>query len=110
MLFEASDTFKGNYDVEAAKKLSETMDKKIVSKLLLKVGAQVVLLRNLSEKLANGSRGVVVSLDTPAYTTLPTATVRLLEPFTSIFSWLIPPLARTFEKMRQPSPHQTHGP
>jgi hypothetical protein len=80
VLFEASDTFKGSYDVEAQKKLSETMDKKIASKLLLKVGAQVVLLRNLSEKLANGSRGVVVSLDSPAHTTVPTATVRLLEP------------------------------
>jgi hypothetical protein len=35
----------------------------VVAELCLKPGAQVVLLRNLSAQLANGSRGVVVGFD-----------------------------------------------
>jgi ATP-dependent DNA helicase PIF1 len=41
-------------------KLLEIADAKVPSRLTLKVGAQVVLLRNLRPDLVNGSRGVVV--------------------------------------------------
>ena len=61
VVFTANDTFKSaNRDVQ--KQLDDTLSKKIPGKLELKVGAQVVLLRNLSDQLANGSRGVVVSI------------------------------------------------
>lgn len=61
-----TDTYKStNSDSERA--LNDLLSKKIAQRLELKVGAQVVLLRNLSATLANGSRGVV----NPSSTILP---------------------------------------
>ena len=65
--FPAHDTFKGTgSDGKAEEQLRTTLGKKVATELELKVGAQVVLLRNLSQYLANGSRGVVVGFDAAA--------------------------------------------
>lgn len=62
MVFHASDMFKGTYTREVQKSISEAMNKKMPAQLKLKVGAQVILTRNMPDKnLVNGSRGVVKS-------------------------------------------------
>jgi ATP-dependent DNA helicase PIF1 len=62
MVFNATDEFKGNYSRDAEKSIVQGMDKKMPSQLKLKVGAQVILTRNMPDKnLVNGSRGVVKS-------------------------------------------------
>mmetsp|Transcript_59082 Transcript_59082/g.125517 ORF Transcript_59082/g.125517 Transcript_59082/m.125517 type:complete len:595 (+) Transcript_59082:402-2186(+) len=58
--FRATDEFKGAYTNEVRRNISQTMDKKVPSELRLKVGAQVILTRNMpTHNLVNGSRGVV---------------------------------------------------
>ena len=62
MVFNSTDQFKGNYSRDAEKSITQAMDKKMPSQLKLKVGAQVILTRNMPDKnLVNGSRGVVKS-------------------------------------------------
>ncbi|KAL9186513.1 hypothetical protein ACHAXT_005751 [Thalassiosira profunda] len=59
-LFRATDDFKGSYDSTAQRNLSQMMDRKMPSELRLKIGAQVILTRNMPHKrLVNGSRGIV---------------------------------------------------
>ena len=61
-VFNSTDKFKGNYNKKTKESISQTMDKKMPSQLKLKVGAQVILTRNMPDKnLVNGSRGVVKS-------------------------------------------------
>ena len=60
VVFRATDEYKGNYNQSQQNSLSQTMDKKTPSEIRLKVGAQVILTRNMpSNNLVNGSRGVV---------------------------------------------------
>jgi ATP-dependent DNA helicase PIF1 len=62
--FMSTDEFKGDYDETVRKNMATTLDKKVPSILQLKVGAQVMLTRNMPLfHLVNGSRGVVVSFD-----------------------------------------------
>ena len=62
MVFNATDEFKGTYSRDAEKSIIQGMDKKVPSQLKLKVGAQVILTRNMPDKnLVNGSRGIVKS-------------------------------------------------
>lgn len=64
MLFPASDSFKGNYNADVQRSISQFMDKKVPSELRLKVNAQVILTRNMPYyNLVNGSRGVVASFE-----------------------------------------------
>ena len=56
--FEARDEIRGSPELS---QLASIMEKKLPAKIILKVGAQVMLCRNMPEfKLVNGSRGVVV--------------------------------------------------
>ena len=60
VLFTATDDYKGNYNQSVRNTLSQALDKKMPSEIRLKVGAQVILTRNMPERrLVNGSRGVV---------------------------------------------------
>lgn len=62
--FTSFDDFKGNYGNDVKKQISLMMDKKCPSVIHLKVGAQVILTRNMPDfNLVNGSRGIVVSFD-----------------------------------------------
>lgn len=62
MVFNSTDQFKGNYSRDAEKSITQAMDKKMPSQLKLKVGAQVILTRNMPDKnLVNGSRGRISS-------------------------------------------------
>ena len=60
VLFSATDDYKGNYNQSVRNTLSQALDKKMPSEIRLKVGAQVILTRNMPERrLVNGSRGIV---------------------------------------------------
>eukprot|EP00978_Attheya_sp_CCMP212_P047303 scaffold421301_cov52-Attheya_sp.AAC.13 len=62
--FESKDSFKGNYSSSVERTLLQQIDKKSPSVIGLKIGAQVMLLKNTPEwNLVNGSRGVVVGFD-----------------------------------------------
>jgi ATP-dependent DNA helicase PIF1 len=62
MVFTAEDVFKGTYTYDVQKSISDAMDKKSPTQLKLKIGAQVILTRNMPDRnLVNGSRGVVKS-------------------------------------------------
>ena len=62
--FTSYDDYKGNYGNDVKKQISLMMDKKCPSVIHLKVGAQVILTRNMPDfNLVNGSRGIVVSFD-----------------------------------------------
>ena len=62
--FTSFDDFKGNYGNDVKKQISLMMDKKCPSVIHLKVGAQVILTRNMPDfNLVNGSRGIVASFD-----------------------------------------------
>jgi len=62
--FAATDLFKGEYPADAKKRLSELVEKKAVSRLDLKRGAQCLLTKNMPElRLVNGSRGVVAGFE-----------------------------------------------
>jgi len=63
-LFNAADNFKGNYSREVQKNIIQTMDKKVPLQLRLKIGAQVIITRNMPNfSLVNGSRGIVKSFE-----------------------------------------------
>lgn len=62
--YRATDKYKGSYPASIRTTLQQSMEKKLPSILQLKVGAQVMLLKNMPEwKLVNGSRGVVIDFD-----------------------------------------------
>lgn len=59
-VLRARDHFKGVRDPGRRQQLSTVLDKKVSGQLELKVGAQVIMLKNKPElKLVNGSRGIV---------------------------------------------------
>lgn len=61
-VLRARDHFKGVRDVQRRQQFSTIMDKKVPGQLDLKVGAQVIMLKNNPDlKLVNGSRGTVES-------------------------------------------------
>mmetsp|Transcript_13757 Transcript_13757/g.16866 ORF Transcript_13757/g.16866 Transcript_13757/m.16866 type:complete len:559 (-) Transcript_13757:28-1704(-) len=62
--FQSKDVFKDNYTKSITKDLLDQIERKIPNFIRLRIGAQVMLLKNTPEwKLVNGSRGVVVSFD-----------------------------------------------
>merc|ERR1740129_389 len=63
-VLRARDHFKGIRDPRLRQQFSTVLDKKVSSQLELKVGAQVIMLKNKPElKLVNGSRGIVESFE-----------------------------------------------
>lgn len=62
--FMSTDDFKGVYDGDLKRNIAMIMDKKVPSIIHLKVGAQVILTRNMPDfNLVNGSRGIIFSFD-----------------------------------------------
>ena len=62
--FTSTDVFKGDHTSDVKRNIAMMMDKKAPSKIHLKVGAQVILTRNMPDfNLVNGSRGIVVSFE-----------------------------------------------
>jgi len=62
--FMAKDVPKGTYDDATLAGLTQALDKKAPMELALKVGAQVLLVKNWpQQKLVNGSRGIVAGFE-----------------------------------------------
>ncbi len=62
--YRSRDRFKGTYTNQVENSIQQVMEKKAPSLMQLKVGAQVMLLKNTPEwNLVNGSRGVVIGFD-----------------------------------------------
>ena len=62
VVYNAHDSFKGSYSSSVETSLKQGIDKKMPAQLKFKVGAQVIITRNMPDKkLVNGSRGVVKS-------------------------------------------------
>lgn len=62
VVYNAHDSFKGSYSNSVETSLKQGIDKKMPAQLKFKVGAQVIITRNMPDKkLVNGSRGVVKS-------------------------------------------------
>ena len=60
--YPSKDDFKGRYTASIQKTISDTMDRKSPSIIHFKVGAQVMLTKNMPEfHLVNGSRGIVLA-------------------------------------------------
>ena len=62
IVYNSHDSFKGSYSNSVETSLKQGIDKKMPAQLKFKIGAQVIITRNMPDKkLVNGSRGVVKS-------------------------------------------------
>ena len=86
---DAVDLFKGDYAADVRTRLMEMIEKKAAGSLPLKVGAQVILTKNMPQyNLVNGSRGIVQRIVTkvgmthepPVARSLPCMHILLLRP------------------------------